>query len=259
VIHNPTIDVLLGHRSIRKYTRQAVPDEVIDTIVTAGQQAAFAHQCYSIILCKDASKHAFNAPLLFTVCVDLHKMEKVMAARGWQREMCDSATLLFSIQDAAYAAQNMVIAAESMGLGTCYLGFVPFAAEANKELMNLPEKVMPLVGIVMGYPDQNPPVRPRFPKDFTLFEGRYRQLDDTDVTKAMEQMDKGYLAQNYYRNNNVMLPLEEKEESYTFNNYSWTEHISRKLGQWERDPEKMEALFATYGFCITKKEKTDEI
>lgn len=259
MIHNETIDLLLGHRSIRSYTNEPVSQEMIDTICAAGQQAAFAHQCYSIVISRDAAKHAFNAPIHFLICIDVYKLELILQKRGWQRTMCDLSTLLFSMQDAAYAAQNMVIAAESMGLGTCYLGFVPFAAEQNRRKWNLPDKVMPLVGLVVGHPAQNPPVRPRFPKEFTCHETHYRHPDEILLNQAMRVMDEGYLAQDYYRNAGYMVPLEDgREEQYSMDDYSWTEHISRKLGQWNRSTSEMINLFEAYGFSICDKEKTDE-
>lgn len=259
MIHNETIDLLLGHRSIRKYTNEPVSQEMLDTICAAGQQAAFAHQCYSVVISRDASKHAFNAPIHCIICVDVHKLELVMQQRGWQRKMCDISTLLFSMQDAAYAAQNMVIAAESLGLGTCYLGFVPFTPQQNRRKWNLPDKVMPLVGLVVGHPAEDPPVRPRFPQEFTCHDDQYRHPDDAEVTRAMKQMDEGYLAQDYYRKAGYMIPLEDGHtEQYTMDDYSWTEHISRKLGQWNSSTSEMIKLFKAYGFNICEKETTDE-
>jgi hypothetical protein len=69
-----------------------------------------------------------------------------------------------------------------------------------------------------------------------LFEDRYPELDDDRLTKAMKEMDKGYLAQDYYKGGSRMIPLSgDREETYTFEDYSWTEHISRKWGQWHSD------------------------
>ena len=84
MIQNETIDVLLSHRSIRKYTDQEVDDEAIETIVRAGQQAAFAYQIYSVMLSRQKDKNPFHAPVLFTICVDLYKFEKIMQKRGWR-------------------------------------------------------------------------------------------------------------------------------------------------------------------------------
>ena len=119
-----------------------------------------------------------GAPWLFTVCVDSHRFERIMARRRWKVAQHDLSLLLFGIQDAALMAENMVIAAESLGLGSCFLGGVPYQAESIIKKRKLPKRVFPLVGLVMGYPAENPPPRPRYPLEFTLFEDEYPDLWD---------------------------------------------------------------------------------
>jgi nitroreductase len=248
---NSVISTMLAHRSIRKFQTRVPSDRTIKAIVRAGQQAAFAAQLYSVILTKDRKKHPFGAPLLFTVCVDFHKMGLIMKRRGWTWASNDLYGLLLGIQDAAYMAQNMVLAAESLGLGTCYLGHTPFAADTLAQKFKLPQRVFPLVQVAMGYPAENPPARPRYPMDFVLFEGRYPKFSDAQLRRAMKAMDDGYLAQGYYRRSKLMLPLlTGKKETYGFDTYSWTEHISRKWGQWERSPRRLRALARDRGIKV---------
>jgi hypothetical protein len=163
--------------------------------------------------------------------------------------------LLFGLEDAIMMAQNMVIAAESLGLGTCYLGSPQYrAAEIVKEY-NLPRRVFPVVALTVGFPDEDPPPRPRYPLAFTLFEDRYPDLDEAGMAQAMQAMDEGYLAQDYYRRLNAMLPLEQgRKESFTFDRYSWTEHISRKLGQWSPSPDQLLEQIAACGFNLSENE-----
>ncbi|MCK5050156.1 MAG: nitroreductase family protein, partial [Candidatus Cloacimonetes bacterium] len=159
----------------------------------------------------------------------------------------------FGMQDASYMAQNLVIAAESLGLGTCYLGFVPFMAEELILEYDLPKKVFPMVGISVGYPAEDPPVRPRYPLDFSCFDGKYPDFADVQIEKAMKQMDEGYLAQDYYQDGKLMIKLEnEREETFDGKTYSWTEHISRKWGQWLEDTEEIENVLNKYGFEFKK-------
>ncbi|MRR09695.1 hypothetical protein EG831_06420 [bacterium] len=248
---NPVIARMLAHRSIRRYTTRMPSDATIRRIVRAGQQAAFAAQLYSVILTKDRKKHPFGAPLLFTVCVDFHKMAAIMKRRGWAWASNDLYGLLLGIQDAAYMAQTMVLAAESLGLGTCYLGHTPFAADTLAKRFKLPKRVFPLVQVAMGYPAEHPPVRPRYPLDFVLFEKRYPKLTAAQLRLAMKAMDDGYLKQGYYRKAKLMLPLlGGKRETYDFDTYSWTEHISRKWGQWERSPRRLRALARGRGIKV---------
>lgn len=247
---NPVIESLLNRKSIRKYTSEMPADEIIQTVVRAGQQAPFASQLCSVLLFRQEGI-PFSAPLLFTICVDLHRMELIMAKRGWQMVTNDLSMLFFGIQDAALMAENMVIAAESLGMGSCFLGAAPYMADKIARKYKLPARVFPLVQLVMGYPAENPPPRPRYPMQFTLFEDQYPSLGDAELEQAMKQMDEGYLAQEYYRKGKAKIRLEHgKQETYTYDNYSWTEHISRKWGQWYESPEDLFGQLSRRGFKV---------
>jgi hypothetical protein len=107
--------------------------------------------------------------------------------------------------------------------------------------------------LVMGYPDEEFPPRPRYPMAFTLFENRYPELSDEDVREAMKVMDDGYLRQEYYKRNGVKIRLEDgREDRYTFDDYSWTEHISRKWGQWAESPNEVLDTLKECGFSLFK-------
>lgn len=249
--HNPIIDTILQRKSIRQYSSEQPSDETLETIVRAGQQAPFAYQLCSLLLSRHTDENPFHAPWFFIVCVDSHRFERIMALRGWKLASNDLSLMVIGIQDAALMAQNMVIAAESLGLGSCFLGGIPYDAEKIIQQFNLPPRVFPLVGLTMGYSAKNPPIRPRYPLSFTLFEDQYPELTDEMVQTAMHEMDDGYLAQDYYRKANYMIPLDDgRPETFTFDNYSWTEHISRKLGLWQRSPSRILTAFQACGFNI---------
>jgi nitroreductase len=178
-----------------------------------------------------------------------------MAQRHWKLVTNDLALLFFGIQDAAYMAEDMVVAARSVGLGSCFLGNAMFRADEIAEQYLLPQRVFPLVQLAMGYPTENPPPRPRYPLDFTLFIDKYPDLDQARVVRAMKTMDDGYLAQDYYRQRNAKIPLVgDRKDQFTFDNYSWTEHICRKWGQWLPDPKDLLEQLEKRGFHITKKQ-----
>jgi len=256
MIHNPVIDAMMNRRSVRAYTTEMPSDEVIETVVRAGQQAPFAYQLGSLLLSRDAASNPFNAPLYFIVCVDSYRFERIMECRGWKLETNDLSLMLLGIQDAALMAENMVIAAEGLGMGSCFLGGAPYQAKKIIAQFCLPPRVFPLVGLTMGYPDEDRPVRPRYPLEFNLFEDEYPRFSEEQVREAMQVMDDGYLAQDYYRNANYIIPLGDKrEETYTFENYSWTEHISRKLGLWQTSPRSAVAIFRRCGFHFPGTDK----
>jgi nitroreductase len=253
MVDNPIIKTILSHKSIRKYTDESPSSDVVKKIVRAGQQAPFASQYYSVLLSKRREKNPWKAPLLFTICVDSHKFELIMKRRKWRLVTNDLTLLLFGIQDAALMAENMVIAGRSLGLGSCFLGGAPFRADEIAREYGLPARVFPLVQLVMGYPAEDPPPRPRYPLDYVLFEDKYPELVEDEVTKAMRQMDDGYLAQDYYRRGKIMIPLVgDRKETFTSDDYSWTEHICRKWGQWYSNPEELLKQFEKRGFYLTR-------
>jgi nitroreductase len=250
MLENQVIKSILNRKSIRRYTNEMPSDEVLETVVRAGQQAPFASQLASLLLRRDPQNNTFNAPLLFTVCVDVHKWELIMERRGWEMVASDSLLMLLGMQDAALMAENMVMAAESLGMGSCFLGNAPYRSSQIIAEYKLPKRVFPMVQLTMGYPAEDPPPRPRYPMDFVLFEDQYPHFDEELIQLSMDRMDRGYLAQDYYRRNKAMIPIKiDREETFTLENYSWTEHICRKWGQWTF-PDNLLEQFEKCGFQI---------
>ncbi len=166
--------------------------------------------------------------------------------------MNDLALMLLGIQDAALMAENMVVAGRSLGLGSCFLGSALWRADKIAEKYDLPQRVFPLVQLVMGYPAEDPQPRPRYPLEFTLFEDKYPKLNENAISDAMKQMDEGYLTQDYYRRLKAKISLQaNRKETFTYDDYSWTEHISRKLGQWDPKPDELLKQLEKRGFYLT--------
>jgi nitroreductase len=253
---NPIIQTMLDHKSIRKYSGKMPRKEVIETILRAGQQAPFASQYYSILLSRKAKRNPWHAPLLFTICVDSYKFELIMAKRNWKPATHDLVLLFFGILDASLIAENMVVAGRSLGFGSCFLGTTIFRADIIAEEYKLPKRVLPILQLVMGYPAEDPPTRPRYPLEFTLFEDRYPKMSDEMVLEAMRVMDEGYLAQNYYERLKAKIKLEgDRKETFNYGNYSWTEHICRKWGQWYTDPNSLIGQLEKRGFHIERSHR----
>ena len=141
---------MLDHKSIREFTDESPSDEVIETIVRAGQQAPFASQYYSVLLSRNKKRNPWKAPLLFTICIDSHKFELIMSRRNWNLTTNDLTLLIFGIQDAALMAENMVVAGRSLGLGSCFLGSALYRADKIAKEYDLPKRVFPLVQLAMG-------------------------------------------------------------------------------------------------------------
>jgi len=251
MIHNQVIDTLINRKSIREYTAHMPADEEIETLARAAQQAPFAGQMCSLLLKKGPKEVPFKAPLLFTICFDMHKLEKIMAKRNWPTGSCDLSLLLFGLQDAVLMSENLVIAAESLGMGSCFIGSAPYRAKTIIKEYNLPKRIFPIVQLTVGFPAEDPPARPRYPLDYFLFENKYPELTDEMIDRAMKEMDKGYLAQDYYREAKYMVPLEGgREETYTYDTYCWTEHMGRKWGQWTSSPKGLLEALNACGFDL---------
>ena len=251
MITNPVIDQMINRKSIRSYTDLEPTEEELETIVRAGQQAPFASQLGSLLLRRDRDSNPFHAPLYFIICVDAHRWELIMARRGWEMVSSDLLVMLLGMQDAALMAENMVIAAESLGMGSCFLGAIPYHTTEIIEQYNLPPRVFPMVGLTIGFPAENPPPRPRYPLNFTLFEDSYPEFTEDQISEAIQVMDEGYLAQNYYRKLKARIRIRDKnrEDTFNYDTYSWTEHICRKWGQ-DLFPPNLLDQFEKCGFDL---------
>lgn len=239
------IKAILAHASIRKFTEQDVPDELIEQIARAGQQAPFTGQMYACIYTKEQEKRerlselfgplVKRGPVFMLFCLDFRKLEKFVAAKGRVNTANDLMMLFLGIQDVAYFAQNMVLAAESLGLGTVFLGAAPHLDTELREIFKLQERVFPVVGMVLGYPAEKPAPRPRIPTKFVLHKDEYFDLAPADVEEALSVMDAGLIREGYYARLNAKIPKPEPgEDQVDYDKYGWGEHISRKYARQGR-------------------------
>jgi nitroreductase len=231
---------IMNRASIRKYKDQEVPRDLIERLARAGQQAPFTGQMYSLIVTTDARRReeaarilgapVLRAPVFMLVCVDFRKLEKFISYRGRANRADDPGLIFLGLQDAAYAAQNIVLAAEEAGLGSCFLGAAPFVADELVALFKLPARVFPLVGLIIGYPNERPPARPRIPVSHCLFWDEYHDLTPDEVAEAMNVMDAGLIREGYYARLGAKIPLPEGADTVGYDEYGWSEHVSRKYG-----------------------------
>lgn len=252
---NETIKTILTHASIRQFTNQDVSDELIEQIARAGQQAPFTGQMYACVYtrCKEKRQELtkyfgqlpLKGPVFMLFCLDFRKLEKFISSKGRQNTANDTMMMFLGIQDVAYFGQNMVLAAESLGLGTVFLGSAPNFAPELSEMFNLPERVYPVVGMVLGYPAEQPKPRPRIPTKFVLFKDEYKDLTAEDVSEALSVMDAGLIREGYYSRANSKIPQPEAgEDKVTYETYGWGEHISRKYARRPSSPKINEDLRA---------------
>ncbi len=187
---NGTLDVLLSHRSVRAYLPNALPWDTLEILVAAAQSAASSSnlQAWSVIAVENKERkarlaalagnqqHIIQAPLLLVWLIDLSRLSKLAEARGQASGGLDyTDSFLLGAVDASLAAQNAVVALESLGLGSVYIGAIrnkPLEVAAE---LGLPPHVFALFGLVVGKPDPNSPtsVKPRLPQDAVLLREQY--------------------------------------------------------------------------------------
>lgn len=232
----------MSHASIRRFTEQDVSEELIEQIARAGQQAPFTGQMYACIYTKDRQKReqvakllgplVTKGPVFMLFCLDFRKLEKFIAQKGRQNTASDAMMMFLGIQDVAYFGQNMVLAAESLGLGAVFLGSAPNLYQELREIFHLPQRVFPVVGMVLGWPAESPAPRPRIPTKYVLHKDEYFDLTPEDVDNALSVMDAGLIREGYYASRNSKIPKPEPgEDQVGFDNYGWGEHISRKYAR----------------------------
>ncbi|MGX7418803.1 oxygen-insensitive NADPH nitroreductase [Carnobacterium gallinarum] len=184
---NQTIDTILNHRSIRKFKDTALEKEQIELLVQAAQHTSSSNflQNYSIIGITDQKKKAQLAKIgnqpyiaesghLFVMVADLHRNEAIAKEFEKDTSVLQSADrYLVAHTDAVLAAQTILIAAESMGLGGVFLGSLLNNAAEVISILELPTHTFPVLGIAVGYPDQEPQLKPRLPMEQIYHENTY--------------------------------------------------------------------------------------
>lgn len=187
---NSVIGQILSHRSVRSYRPEPLPGGTVETLVAAAQSAASSSnlQTWSVVEVSDPArkarlaevtgnqKHILQAPTLLVWLADLNRLSGLGAAQGHAVEALDYLETLFvGIIDAALAAQNAVLAAESLGLGTVYIGALRNDPERVAAELGLPTKILPVFGLCVGYPDPNvvTGIKPRLSPSVVLHREQY--------------------------------------------------------------------------------------
>jgi nitroreductase len=185
-----TIAQLLSHRSVRSFAPKPLAEGTLEAIIAAAQSAATSSnlQAWSVVAVEDSARKArlsdlagrqkqmIDAPLLLVWLADLSRLAALGAERGQQTDALDYLEmLLVAVIDAALAAQNATVAAESVGLGTVYIGALRNHPEAVAAELALPSRVLPVFGLCIGHPDPAvvTGVKPRLPQSTVLHRETY--------------------------------------------------------------------------------------
>jgi FMN reductase (NADPH) len=248
----PTIELIHHHGSARKYKLDPVPESWIEQIVAAGQRASTSSnlQTYSVVVTTDlekrqklqeisgGQKHISQAPVFLTWCADFSRLKRVCESQGYDLEAGYVENFIVGIVDAAIAMQNAALAAESMGLGFCFIGAIRNSPEMVIDLFKLPELVYPVAGMTLGWPIDSPTIRPRLPIGAVLHWESYQQGDK----QLLEEYDQAMIDTGIYRGRQVG---ENDQESKL---YGWMEHSARRSCKPSR-PHLRESIIQS-GFLL---------
>ena len=205
---NQVMEVLLKRKSVRAYEERGIEPEVRAEILKATLRAPTAGNLmlYSILDVTDQSikdrlaitcdnqPFIARAPMVWIFLADYQRwydyflasgVEELCAQRDMSMMKPEEGDLFLACSDALIAAQNAVVAAESLGVGSCYIGDIIEQYETHKDMFNLPQYVFPVCMLVFGYPTQQQKDReltPRFDEKFIVFENQYRQLEKDEFT-----------------------------------------------------------------------------
>ena len=253
---NPVLESLFKHKSIRKYKIQPLEDEKLQLIIKAAQAAPTwcNGQQVSIIAVKDQAikdkirdlawgqQYISTCSVFLVFCADFYRINFAFEKAGKTKEdfekyMTNIDTLIIGSHDVGIALQNATVAAESFGLGTVDIGALRGKALEITKLLDLPKYCIPLVGLCVGYPDDDPGLKPRLPMSAVCFDNKY----DTEKAKAgVEEYD-------------VTLQKYLSERSSNARDSNWSKSISKTLTSFTIDQDY--DLLKQQGFISIDKKK----
>ncbi|MGO3698446.1 MULTISPECIES: oxygen-insensitive NADPH nitroreductase [Halomonas] len=201
---NDVIKLLKSHRSVRKFKDQPIARELLIELIQAGQGAATSShvQAYTVIHVTNPANREQIAELaggqpyiascadFLVFCADMKRPTEASERAGSNVVRGMTEQLLVATVDTALMAQNVATAAESEGLGICYIGGIRNNPQAVSDLLKLPEHVYPVFGMCLGYPSHEPEVKPRLPVEAILKEDYYS--DDSAQVQAFDDTMQAY-------------------------------------------------------------------
>jgi len=229
---------ILDRRSIRKFERKPISKRILEKLVEAGQRAPSncGVQPYSLIIVDDdeTRERIFDAigreefmeeALVWVIiCCDWARPLKLFEMLEVDTELGQVYRLVHGIIDATLVAENIVTAAEMMGLGSVFVGSIWKSLQRIAQILQLPADVLPILLLCIGYPSESPPKRPRWPLRAVMHENSYIMPDEG-------------IMRNYYREaNRTLLQMNYFKKGVN----SWAEHWRRKFKKedmmlWERN------------------------
>lgn len=202
------MDCIKNRRTIRKYKADEIPSSLLNELLEEAFRASTMGnmQLYSVVITRDPERKAklapahFNqpmvtgAPVVLTFCADFNRFSKWCRCRQAEPGYDNPISFLNAASDALLVTQNFCTLAEAHGLGICYLGTTIYNPDKIIELLQLPELVMPVATITVGYPDEAPAQPERLPVEGLLHEEVYSDYSPEDIDRIYK--DKEAMPEN---------------------------------------------------------------
>jgi nitroreductase len=209
-------EVLLGRRTIRKYTTEPVGDNLLNEILEMGCRASTTGnmQLYSIIITRENDmkkelaplhfnqKMVTEAPVVLTFCADFNRFNKWCRLRKAEPGYDNFLSFVTAAIDAILVAQTVCIAAESNGLGICYLGTTTYMAHKLIEILKLPRGVVPVTTVTLGWPDERPDQVDRLPLNAVIHNEVYMDYPPGDIELYYTEKEGRSDSQQFMKENN---------------------------------------------------------
>ncbi len=203
---NEIIKSLFDRKSVRAFEDREITQEQKNLILSAALQAPSAGNMtlYTVLditdqklkdtlaVTCDNQPFIAKAPLVLVFCADYNRWYRLFTRHTEKVRKPSYGDLQLACVDAVIAAHNCVVAAESMGIGSCYIGDITENFERHRELFNLPSHVVPVCMIVFGYPTQQQKERqkpPRFRVQDIVFENSYDNSKAMDMERMLSERD----------------------------------------------------------------------
>ena len=201
------IEQMMTHQSIRKFSDEPVPQALIEEIVAAGQAASSSRfvQVTTVIQVSDKDQretlqvasggqvYVGSCPVLLVFCADLKRNQQICANRGIDMPTGFTEQALIASIDTAIFSQNTLLAAESVGLGGVYIGGIRNQPQMVTDCLGLPDQVVPLFAMCLGYPAQEPGLKPRLPLATVLHQETYTPLDMAQLADYDDLLSEYYV------------------------------------------------------------------
>jgi len=215
---NSTLKTMLQHRSIRKFSDENVDEQTLDMILRAACNGSTMGnmQLYSIIVTKDKEKMkamapfhfnqqiATNAPVILTFVADLNRFNKYCEYRNAAIDAYSNLqSYHWAVIDAIIAAQNACVAAESLGLGICWLGTITYNADKFIEALQLPKHTVPVACVAIGYPDEDPDLTDKLPFKSLVHYEIYNDYDRGSINKLYAKKEAHVNTRRLLKENNL--------------------------------------------------------